>query len=1230
MSNDGLKKIYLIKSAGYEFNEVQIDENTLLLGESGVGKTTIMRAVLFFYTMDYSDSMLNLTSDTKKSFNDWYFREHNSHLVYEYTKGDSKFLFVVSKSGKLHYSFIDITNYPLGVKELFIDESRPVTLEKLNEKVQKAHLSNYHTSIKERYINTFHKKDANLKKIKQESLVDFSLFESIKFTLEYAKTLSNIFMASKVNSSSIKKSIVSLIDNSEAKIDLSEIRINLDEYVKHKDEIEKFEKKVPRIEELSVKYDKYHNNRVEFKQKANELEATNAQISQKMQDVMLKIGRVQEANNALKKNYDVEASKLQEKIESSNREVIEQNKELKELEKKSKEYLSLDIEKLVGEYNQESNYRSELKINQEEYDALTAKFETIKEKYKKIEESLVKASGEKILELKNESVEFHKSINSKKAELVESKESQTEEQTQKYVEEKLELGRDLKNTNDSFNATNVKIGEIKYFIFNKEEISKYEESIGKYEKALVETQKELNENGFKIEKIEHQIEEIAKELEASAAKLNIETESKKAELFKEKSLVEDRLDIDRDNLYGYINRNNIKNAKKLVTYLKDEILFSQIPFRVEESGENSSIFGLNITFEEEFQNAYDRSKLLKELKLIKESIKKLNRDSLKKSTVLNDEASSATKEKNRQRTILHKEKVKLDENRKSYEKNRAFSELSLQKAKEDADELKKHESTKLQKALSIDKLKLAELNENIIKISQKIEEISQSIKEDIAKHIAKLNRELQENESELTSKIETLKDECTHNIESNQNKLNEVLKNSGANSQLIEDISNKMKKLELMLQDIEKNRPTVIVYLAEYKERLKTIPSLEKKLKDDREFLDGLREKEVQINKEYRAKESELKDQKEILDTQKVDIEKFIATYAEKIEGQEISRAIKNSLNLNNYNLDNTLLAKPSMIDFIITLFEEIKQAQDSIASSVIKILKELNDDNIFKINIPSDNIDDNSYLKTAKELIEYIKNDKLTLIKDVSLDKFKSNIVLIKKQLSNFEDGLIDIKSEVNSLRNSIRKAVDSFRVIDNINIRFEDANSSVLNALSELSEFYDNNSSSFLSGLFESLDVNRSSQRLKEELGEKIVELVALLNVSKEYLYLEEGFVLEFKVVERGNDLSWRQTLNDIGSNGTSTLVKSIINISMLKMVSKNIVKDSPIVTHCILDEIGTISTDYFKELKEFVNSSGFVFLNGMPTEDDMLMSMYPAIYIGQNFGDYSKMILASKVSI
>ena len=304
-SVNGLKKIYLIKSAGYEFAEIALHDNTLLLGDSGVGKTTIMRAVLFFYTMDYSDSILNINPDTKKSFNDWYFREHNSHLIYEYAKDESRFLFIVSKSGKLHYSFVDITNATIDVQELFLDGNMPVNLERLNENIQTNSLPNYTTTIKEKYINAFHKKDSDNKNIKQESSSSFVLFESINSRKEFAKTLSNIFASSKVSSNSLKKSIVSLIADSTASINLNEIKSNLNEFIKERQEIEKFEKKFPTILKLADTHAKYKENKQEFKIKANELESVKKSSNIKIEENAIESQRLEKDKSELKFNYEV-------------------------------------------------------------------------------------------------------------------------------------------------------------------------------------------------------------------------------------------------------------------------------------------------------------------------------------------------------------------------------------------------------------------------------------------------------------------------------------------------------------------------------------------------------------------------------------------------------------------------------------------------------------------------------------------------------------------------------------------------------------------------------------------------------------------------------------------------------------------------------------------------------------------------------------------------------------
>ncbi len=1189
-----------------------------------------MRAVLFFYTMDYSDTVLNLTSDTKKSFNDWYFKEHNSHLVYEYTKGESRFLFVVSKSAKLHYTFIDITNCSLGVKELFIDANMPLSLEKMNEKIQKENLPNHSTTIKERYINTFHRRDTSNKKIKQESVVDFSLFERINLTSEFAKTLSNIFISSKVNSSSIKKSIVSLIENSNAKIDLHEIKVNLDEYVSHKDEIEKFEKKIPTIEKLSQKFNEYSGNKKEFKQRSNELHALNSKTTLRLQEIVTEIDSIEDEKEKLKISYGVKITTIDEKIEINTKEINIQENYLKDLKLKDREYKEINIDLMVNEYQQEQSYINSLQDYRDRYEALTSESKNLTLQYKNIQERHYKDRDDEILKLKNENLETSKKINDEKNILIEGKERKIKEKTQRYIDEKDSLELNLKEQEARFNEIDIELARIEFFQFNKDEIGRYEDEIKKYDEALVGVSISTNNNNIEIKEVEKEIKEIAKELINSRAKLDSELKEQKEKLFAKKEMLEKKLDFEKDNLYGYLNKNSVKNREKIVTYLKDEILFSDKTFNIKDTTDVDSLFGIKIEFDKEFENEYEYSKLMSSLKLVKESIKNLNKEAIRKKQTLEDEASKNTKLKDKLRATLYLQKTALEEKKKSYLKNISLAKLNLDNEKQTASKDKINKITELQKQRLYCKGKKEEFGSKIDKLKIEIESVSKAISDDVESAIFDFKEQLKELKISLVSKIEDVKFEYAKKQEATQAELLEALKSSGIDETLLLTISQKIKVFSAKLKSIDKNKTMVMVYLFEYKDKIKTIPFLEEKFQSDSRYLSDLKHRRVEIQKDNELKVLELENKKQSFQSGKSEINSFIQNYKQKIQNHPIEKKIKESLTLNAYLLDDDVKITPLVVDEIIKTYDDIKSAQESIESSVLKIIQNIKHDNIFKIEIPNDFVTNSSYLKTAKELIEYISNDKLSLFKDVSLEKFKSNINYIKKQLNLFEDALLDIEGEVKNLRNGIKKAIGSFKVIDDIDIRFQDANSNIFNTLKSLALFYDNNNDKFLSGLFDSLSDDKISQRAREELREKIVDLVKLLNVSKEYLELENGFVLEFKAIERGNDLKWRQTLNDIGSTGTSTLVKSIINISMLKMVSKNIVKNSEIVTHCILDEIGTISTQYFKELKDFVNDNGFVFLNGMPTEDDMLMSMYPSIYVGQNFGKYSKMILASKMEI
>ena len=75
-----LSKVVFINSAGIRYGEVRLDGNVHLIGTQGVGKSTVLRAILFFYTGD--KTRLGISRE-KKSFDDFYLPGADSYLAYE-------------------------------------------------------------------------------------------------------------------------------------------------------------------------------------------------------------------------------------------------------------------------------------------------------------------------------------------------------------------------------------------------------------------------------------------------------------------------------------------------------------------------------------------------------------------------------------------------------------------------------------------------------------------------------------------------------------------------------------------------------------------------------------------------------------------------------------------------------------------------------------------------------------------------------------------------------------------------------------------------------------------------------------------------------------------------------------------------------------------------------------------------------------------------------------------
>lgn len=100
-----LNKIVFINSASVAYAEIELDGNVHLIGTQGVGKSTLLRAILFFYNAN--KVKLGIPRE-KKNYDDYYFPYQNSYVIYEVMKDGVPFCVLSYKvNGKVAFRFFD-------------------------------------------------------------------------------------------------------------------------------------------------------------------------------------------------------------------------------------------------------------------------------------------------------------------------------------------------------------------------------------------------------------------------------------------------------------------------------------------------------------------------------------------------------------------------------------------------------------------------------------------------------------------------------------------------------------------------------------------------------------------------------------------------------------------------------------------------------------------------------------------------------------------------------------------------------------------------------------------------------------------------------------------------------------------------------------------------------------------------------------------------------------------
>ena len=378
-----LSKIIFINSASIRYAEIKLDGNVHLIGTQGVGKSTLLRAILFFYNAD--KQRLGIPRE-KKSFDEFYLPQSNSYIVYEVQTEHGAFCILTFRHlGRAAFRIIDAPY----AQRWFVDEDGAVTSE---SPIIRSRLGGrYMSRIIEHYDEMRDILYGNKGAIAKE-FTRFNLCESQRYS-SIPRSITNVFLNSKVDAEFIKDIIIRSLSEEEPGIDLGYYRRQMSEFEQELGDIGLWFKadkqgRVPIRQKAAEIVDLYHRRLY----LGSQLQEDAAEIRDALQAAQERIPLLEEALTGLLEKETRQRRLLGELSEKHDKEkslllrelgVLEDR--LKTITRKRKFYEGQGISEVLERYSKEGVLRGELSEKKRQHDILTSASEDIKMKYERLE-----------------------------------------------------------------------------------------------------------------------------------------------------------------------------------------------------------------------------------------------------------------------------------------------------------------------------------------------------------------------------------------------------------------------------------------------------------------------------------------------------------------------------------------------------------------------------------------------------------------------------------------------------------------------------------------------------------------------------------------------------------------------------------------------------------------------------------------------------------------------------
>ena len=1191
-----LNRIVQINIANVKYADIELCGNTCFVGTNNFGKTSLQRAILFFYSANSRGLGI---AQSQKTFEEHYFRYENSYLIYEIATEEKSFFVMVYRHNKLVFRFVDAPYNP----DFFFnvnDEAMKIKEIIANLEKREIYVSNQIDTF-ERYRNIIFGTETD------KQLSKFFLLKGNEKYQNIPKSITNVFLSSKssIDSRFIKDFIANSLTTENSSIKLEQVERQLRQFNEKYTDIETYVKKetAQLIELIDKKYDQVHMLKGAQMEMADKLgsslrfaETQNETIRESSKKKEEELELLISENETLTENIQAKQNDIREEIGFYDRTIREANKKLKEYKEKN-------IDEAVEKNAEREKLMVEMNIARREYESLTSNVASIESKYSSL-----------IEHLRNDKTAYINKINSRTSEIFnhynELQLLQKNEYNKRDAELKQKRDEAFSDINSEVTAKQIEFNELK----SEEKVIRntrfYEEEIKHLETELSELRAVNYKNKSERAIKQNMVQTIQREWESievkSKASLNNHVNQTNNEILKLKNEIRDieaKLNVQHDAFYGFLEK-NVKNWHQTIGKVVNEKLLFRTDITPEvKEATAATLYGISLNLEkvdvvsksiEDYQ--FEKNERLALIRNLEES--------------LNQFQTSNNEEKMLAADKFGKQLGELKEDLKVLAYSLELADKREQKLVGELEDWRSKAGVEIEQTLTGNRQRLNIIEEELAILNKKknvfINDFNNQF-ERLKTYNGERLAELKERQESEVSEFEVEKKNRVKEFETKEEELSKEketnFKKKGVDSKQLKNVEGKMKELQDALKEIEQYSQIVGDYLKDKREKFDKLPDLMQKkeefVKNNLDFNNQLEES----TRKFNLKRMELNKQKRAFDEELIEFNNGVNFFSKTFRdsptytkyAEIIERAEPKRTNYSIMDLCTQLLANDS----------HFNQEYGAFQRYVNEFAGKFRIDNHFNFIIRND-ATQGEYERFAQNLRSFINENKIEL----SIAETATQIGLVTDSIATKVKELSGQKEKIQHIITLIaedfKKAeFEESKLIEFIKIKIEESDNKVYKLLKRIEEFREEHGLVYNEGLFNT-DFAPGQKREISGRAVKLLEQLrsAIKEQDQDEIRLQDLFELKFNIKEGMNETGWTHKIDSIGSTGTDILVKAIIYITLLHVFIKESSHRSStdFKVHCIIDEVGQISAHYLRELLKFAKNRNIMMINGLPNKSGL----------------------------